>query len=141
MKLIPLVRSQTQKTIKFLIYEQKLIKFKLSFSSLTSVFHSFTAIIFFQKFYNFHHSHNTKFTKNCKFLPTTRNKIFEKFYKFATRASKKGHAGIVTGESPPPPPPLPPLKYRHLYCYYCEPGLIFKLPLRQLSLETCSVIC
>ena len=33
-----LVRSQTRKTINFLILEQKLIKSKLSFSSLTSVF-------------------------------------------------------------------------------------------------------
>ena len=81
-KLIPLVRSQTRKTIKFHTLEQKLIKFKLSFSSLTSVFHhsshSFTAPNFFQTFYKFHHSHNTKFTKKITSLCQPRETKFSK---------------------------------------------------------------
>ena len=45
-KKIALVRSQTRKTIRFYTLEQKFIKFKLSFSSLTSVIHQVSHFCF-----------------------------------------------------------------------------------------------
>ena len=195
-KLIPLVRSQTRKTIKFLTLEQKLINFKLSFflpspqysiRLVSFAFLSFISLIrlekgfrilkknskFSKNFTSFTHSphqlfsknflssntlttpilqknykslsttknkkfakfsknfrkillvshiHPTKFFSknftssitlttpnsqtNFKSLPTSRNKNFEKFYKFSKRIPKKGHACIVRGggEGTGPPP-------------------------------------
>ena len=86
------MRSQTRKTINFLTLERKFIKFKLSFSSLTSVFHrvshfrfqSFISLIRLEKrselckkfakiskkFASFTHSPHQLFSKNFTSSPT-----------------------------------------------------------------------
>ena len=147
-KLIPLVRFQTRKNIKFRTLEQNLSNLNYLFLPLPQysirivayAFQSFISLIrlekgfrFFKKiakfsknFTSFTHSPHTLFSinftssttlttpnsqKNYMSLPTTRNKIFEKFYKFRTRAPKKRHAGIVSGGGDS----SPPLKYRHFY--------------------------
>ena len=65
-------------------------------------FDSFTAPTFFQKFYKFRHSHNTKFTKNYNSFPTTRNKVFEKFYLGHLRKALPALLRGGTMSSPPP---------------------------------------
>ena len=67
---------------------------------------TFTAPTFFQKSYKFHHSHNTKFTKKNASLCKRKPRKKTKFYKFSTRAPKKGHAGYVTGRHVQPPHPV-----------------------------------
>ena len=57
--------------------------------------------------------------KNFKSLPTSRNKNFEKFYKFSKRIPKKGHACIVMGGGQ-----VPPLQTRHFH-YYSYPRAIY----------------
>ena len=91
-------RGITQSFISLIRLEKRFRIFKKNCNLLQ------VSLIHGTKFYNFHHSHNTKFTKNYKSLPTTKNKFFEKFYKFLTRTPKNVHAGIVTGVQVPPPP-------------------------------------
>ena len=59
--------------------------------------------IFSKNFTNFTPLTKPNSQKKYKSLPTTRNKFFEKFYKFSKRITKKGQAWFVTGGGDAPP--------------------------------------
>ena len=85
-------------TTKSKVFEKFSKNFRKNFTSFTHSPHQ----IFFPKILQVPPLSQHQTQKNYKSLPTTRNKVSEKFYKFSKRIPKKGHACIVTGGQVPP---------------------------------------
>ena len=99
------MRSQTRKTIKFLTLEQNLIKFKLSFSSLSSVFHqvshfrfpSFISLIRLEIWLRIFRKNSAKFSKIFTHSPPQLySEKFKSSTTLTTSFSQKNYKSLPT---------------------------------------------
>ena len=107
---------------RFRIFKKKFKVFEKFYN-----FHSFTAPTFLLNFLQVGPLSQHQVHKKITSLPTTGSKIFEKVYKFPTRAPWNGHAGIVTGGGGGAGPPVKILAFLlrlifFLQFKYCAPG-------------------